>query len=82
MTYLVERLSALGVQVIPSEANFVTFCFNENARPCYEALLKKGIIVRHLASFGMESCIRVTIGTQEHNRRFMRALRAVLGARG
>jgi len=82
MLYLMEQLSAMGLEVIPSQANFVTFCFKENAKPYYEALLKKGIIVRHLASFGMEDCIRVTIGKPEHNLGFINALREAISERG
>lgn len=82
MLYLVEQLTAMGLEVIPSEANFVAFCLKENAKPYYEALLKKGIIVRHLASFGMENCIRVTVGMPEHNSGFISALREAIAGRG
>ena len=72
--FLTERLEKLGIAVIPSQANFVTFCLQENAKPVYESLLRSGVIVRHLGSFGMENCIRVTIGTPEQNQRFIHAL--------
>jgi histidinol-phosphate aminotransferase len=82
ISYLTQELSDMGLEVIPSEANFVSFCLGENARPYYEALLKKGVIVRHLASFGMENCIRVTVGKPEHNRRFIQALQETIAQRG
>jgi histidinol-phosphate aminotransferase len=82
IAYLTEELSGMGLEVIPSEANFVTFCVNENARPYYDGLLKKGIIVRHLASFCMDGCIRVTVGKPEHNQRFIHALRDVMAQHG
>jgi histidinol-phosphate aminotransferase len=44
----------------------------------YEGLLKEGVIVRHLASFGMPTCIRVTVGTASENERFVQALKKVL----
>ena len=78
MKFLEEELSRLGVEVIPSQANFLTFCLNRDANQVYNDLLSAGIIVRPLASFGMPRCIRVTIGTQEQNQRFVRALRNVL----
>jgi histidinol-phosphate aminotransferase len=73
--YLSAELTSLGFHVIPSQANFVCFCVGPKARDVYEYLLRNGIIVRHLASFGMEDWIRVTVGKMEHNEAFVRALR-------
>jgi len=80
MKYLVDELTALGLEVIPSEANFVAFCLNGDALPVYEALLNEGIIVRPLGSFGMPGCIRVTVGIEPENKRFVRALKSVLAS--
>jgi histidinol-phosphate aminotransferase len=80
MKFLQEELNALGLEVVPSQANFCCFCLGREARPLYEALLRQGVIVRHLASFGMERCMRVTIGTQAENRRFIEALKRALAA--
>jgi histidinol-phosphate aminotransferase len=74
LEYLVAELARLGVEVVPSQANFICFCLGSDARPVYEALLRQGVIVRHLASFGMSRCMRVTVGTREQNTRFVRAL--------
>ena len=78
MTYLTRQLSQLGFEVIPSEANFVTFCGTDDANALYQALLREGWIVRHLASFGMPNCIRITVGKDDENRRFIEALNKVL----
>ena len=72
--FLSQELKKLGAEVIPSEANFVCFCMGYDAVPIYNALLQRGIIVRHLASFGMDQCIRVTVGLKEDNVRFINAL--------
>jgi histidinol-phosphate aminotransferase len=77
--FLSQELNRLGAEVIPSEANFVTFCAGSDAMSVYKALLQQGIIVRHLGSFGMDDCIRVTVGLQEHNERFIDALKKILG---
>jgi histidinol-phosphate aminotransferase len=82
MGYIVQELQAMGLETIPSEANFVSFCWDSHARPLYEALLREGVIVRHLGSFGMEKCIRVTVGKDEDNRRFIAALRKTLSRSG
>jgi len=77
MDYLAIEFSALGLQFIPSQANFMAFRLGEATKECYEALLREGVIVRHLASFGMDEWIRVTIGTDDENRKFIKALRKV-----
>jgi histidinol-phosphate aminotransferase len=78
LAYLAGQLTVLGLKVIPSHANFIAFCWDRDAKPVYEGLLKEGVIVRHLASFGMPSCIRVTVGTESENVRFIEALKRVL----
>lgn len=80
LEFLTNELRAMGMEVIPSAANFITFCTGSNAGPVYEGLLREGVIVRHLASFGMEKCIRVTIGRPEENERFIGALTKILEA--
>ncbi len=75
--YLSKRLSDLGYKVIPSQANFVTFKTSNQAKVIYDGLLRRGIIVRHLASFGMPEYIRVTVGLDEHNERFINELSAL-----
>ncbi|MBI4964916.1 MAG: histidinol-phosphate transaminase [Desulfomonile tiedjei] len=80
MDYLSSELTSLGLEIIPSQSNFISFRWGNGARECYEALLHKGVIVRHLASFGMADWIRVTIGREDENRRFMSALKETLSA--
>jgi histidinol-phosphate aminotransferase len=77
--FLSQELKKLGAEVILSEANFVCFCMGYDAAPIYNALLQRGIIVRHLASFGMDQCIRVTVGLKEDNVRFINALKNIVG---
>jgi histidinol-phosphate aminotransferase len=77
--FLSQELKKLGAEVIPSEANFVSFCVGYDATPIYYALLERGIIVRHLASFGMDQCIRVTVGLEDDNVRFINALKDIFG---
>jgi len=78
MQYLEHELKNLGFEVVPSQANFLCFCASRNTKYIYEALLRRGVIVRHLASFGMENCIRVTIGKQPENERFIESLKEVV----
>ncbi len=73
--YLTSALRALGFYVLPSQANFVCFRAHGRAAELYDYLLRRGVIVRHLASFGMEDWIRATIGTMEQNAVFVRNVR-------
>jgi histidinol-phosphate aminotransferase len=76
---LVEACERLGLAVAgPAVANFVYVEVGEDSRPVFEALLREGVIVRPLASFGAPGAIRVTVGTSEENDLFATALERVL----
>jgi histidinol-phosphate aminotransferase len=70
-------LAGLGVRCVPSRANFVMVEVPNVAR-VYEKLLKLGVIVRPLASFGLERALRITVGTAGENARLIESLRTVL----
>ena len=80
--YLARELAALGCRVWPSMANFLMFALPESckhsARGLFEALLAKGLIIRPLASYGLERHLRISVGTAEENRLFIELLRAEL----
>ena len=68
-------LVALGLRPLPSEANFLYFDSGRDGRALFEALLREGVIVRHIEGTNL----RVTIGLPEENRQFLQALKQVLG---
>ncbi|MCS7191552.1 MAG: histidinol-phosphate transaminase [Armatimonadetes bacterium] len=74
-------LEKLGLQYVPTEANFVLINVNRPAKEVAEALLHKGIIVRPCEPFGLPTHLRVDIGTQETVERFLSALKEVLISR-
>jgi len=76
--YLYDEFSAMGLKYAPSRANFILVDVGKNAGDVFHWLLKEGVIVRPMTSFGMESALRVTIGTPQENRRFIKALKKVL----
>ncbi len=79
----VQECTAMGLKYAPSRANFILVDVGRSASEVFHWLLKEGVIVRPMTSFGMESALRVTIGTPEENRRFVKALKKVLaGAKG
>jgi histidinol-phosphate aminotransferase len=75
MAVVRDGLAAFGFQPLPSEANFLYFDAKRDGRAIFEALLREGVIVRHIQG----SWIRVTIGLPEENRQFLQALKTVLG---
>ncbi len=64
---LAARLTQAGALVYPSEANFllVDFTTSERAIAADAFLKSRGIIVRMVKSYGLPSCLRITIGTDE-----------------
>jgi histidinol-phosphate aminotransferase len=62
-----NELLRRGFEVIPSEANFVMIVFPEGAaaRRFTTELMRRGVIVRSLESFGLPACVRVSVGTDE-----------------
>ena len=78
MQQLSAGFQGLGFEFIPSYGNFITFKAGD-AAAINEGLLRQGVIVRPIAGYGMPEWLRVTIGTEAENRRFLAALEAVRG---
>jgi len=70
--FLSRELTALGLEVWPTDANFLLV--RTGGEGWAERLEREGVIVRPLAGFGMPDCIRVTIGLPEENERLVKAL--------
>ena len=79
--YLYDEFKALGLKYVPARANFILVDVGRSAAEIYQKLLLQGVIVRPMTSFGMESALRVTVGTPEENRRLIKALKTVLGSK-
>jgi histidinol-phosphate aminotransferase len=80
MQQLERGLAALGVRYLPSHGNFVLIEVGE-AQAVYHALLRQGIIVRPVGNYGLPAWLRVTVGTEAENARFLAALAPALAAR-
>jgi histidinol-phosphate aminotransferase len=75
---LMRGLDALGIGYVPSHGNFLLVRVGEGAT-VYDRLLRKGVIVRPVANYGLPEHLRVTVGLEEENRRFLSALREAVG---
>jgi histidinol-phosphate aminotransferase len=77
MRQILDGLRRLKLEWIPSFGNFVSFRVGDGAG-VFGALLKRGVIVRPIASYGMPEWLRVSIGLESENARFLAALGEVL----
>jgi histidinol-phosphate aminotransferase len=77
MAQLCGGFAQLGLTYIPSAGNFVTVQVGAGER-VFQSLLRRGVIVRPLVGYGMPEHLRVTVGSETENRRFLEALRPVL----
>lgn len=78
MQQLCAAFSRLGLSYIRSAGNFVTFHCGD-ARALNQFLLERGVIVRPVANYGMVDCLRVSIGTEAENARFIEVLTEAVG---
>src|SRR5213596_3486739 len=76
--FLCDEFTSMGLKYVPSRANFILLDVARSGSDVFQRLLKEGVIVRPMSSFGMETALRVTIGTPEENRRLIKALKKVL----
>lgn len=78
MRQLTDGFDKLGVDWIPSAGNFVTVHLKRSGETVYQALLKKGVIVRPIGVYQLPEHLRISIGTAAENQRFLDALTEVL----
>ena len=80
MAQLRAGCGGLGLGYIPSVGNFLAIDLGRPAAAIYQALLCEGCITRPVANYGLPNHLRVTIGLQAENARFLGALgRALAG---
>jgi len=80
ITRMREEIRAPGVKLYPSLANFVLVECGRPSTPIYDALLRRGVIVRPMAAWGLPTCIRVSIAREDELARVISTLNDVLGA--
>lgn len=72
--YFYHKFQKLGLDYVPSQANFVLVNVGHDAEVIFGALLKRGVIVRSMRPYGLNQSIRVTVGLPRENRVFIREL--------
>ncbi|MEX0805309.1 MAG: histidinol-phosphate transaminase [Candidatus Binatia bacterium] len=78
MEYLAQEFAGLGIEYVPSHANFILLRVG-NGEEVFKRLLAQGIIVRPMAGYQFPEYIRVTVGTMDENRMFINGLKRAVG---
>ena len=78
MAWLACEVKKLGCRPLPSHTNFFLIDLGTGAAAIYERLLRLGVIVRPMQPYGFPNHIRITVGTEAENRRFVASLAEVL----
>lgn len=78
LKYLAKQFDEIGIKYVPSFTNFILIDLKDNPMQVYNDLLKEGVIVRPVGGYGLKSHLRVSVGLEHENKRFISALRKVL----
>jgi histidinol-phosphate aminotransferase len=78
LDFIYAALDKRGIDYLRSQANFLLINVGQNANDVFNGLLKKGVIVRAMTSYGYPEHIRVNVGLHEENVRFIDALEKTL----
>ncbi|MGB9735344.1 MAG: histidinol-phosphate transaminase [bacterium] len=83
LDYLYRKLEEMNISFIPTQANFflVRVAPYMSAKQAFESLLKRGVIVRDMTSYGLGEYIRINVGTPAENRKFIREFKEILSNR-
>lgn len=75
---LYRGFEELGLSYTPSMSNFILVKLGEEAEQRYMELMRKGVIVRYGAAWGLPQHVRISIGAPEENQILLQALRQIL----
>ncbi|OGB89005.1 histidinol-phosphate transaminase [candidate division WOR-1 bacterium RIFCSPHIGHO2_01_FULL_53_15] len=73
--YLYAEFDKLKLEYKKTEANFIFIDLKKSADELFMTMMKKGVIVRPLSSFGLPQAIRISIGTRDQNEKLAAALK-------
>jgi histidinol-phosphate aminotransferase len=77
MSYLTQEIARLGLEQVPSKANFILVRVG-NGEEIFKRLLPSGVIVRPMGGYDLPEYIRVTVGKMEENVRFIECLKGIV----
>lgn len=79
LDYMYEAFNEMGLDYIPSQANFILFDTHQDAAKINHELLKEGVILRPVGNYGLPTQLRISVGLPHENEKAMHAIAKVLG---
>ncbi len=76
--FLQDAFQEMGLVHLPTMGNFISVNVKQDGLALYQKLLQQGVIVRPVANYDMPEYLRITIGTQQQNQRFIETLKQCL----
>ncbi|HWR60572.1 MAG TPA: histidinol-phosphate transaminase [Clostridia bacterium] len=76
--YIYAEFDKMGLEYARTEANHIIFNSGKDSGKVFDDMLKKGVIIRPVGGFTPNTWLRVSIGTMDENREFIRVLKEVL----
>lgn len=76
--YLYQALDEMGLEYVRTETNFFLIKVPKGGKKTFELMLKEGVIVRAMDSYGLGEYIRINVGLPEENQRFIKTLKSIL----
>ena len=74
-SFLQDVFDEMQLNYLPTMGNFIALNVKQDGLSLYQKLLQQGVIVRPVANYAMPQYLRITIGTQQQNQRFVEALK-------
>jgi len=76
--FLYREFRKLKLKFVKSWGNFILVDFGRDAREIFEAVQKKGIILRTINEYNLPTCLRITVGKSEQNRKLIAILKEII----
>jgi histidinol-phosphate aminotransferase len=80
--FFYHKLKQLGLEYLPSQANFILVHMKTDGQEVYQYLLRQGMIVRPMAAYKLPDWVRITIGRRGQNVQLIKLLKAYLVKNG
>ena len=78
LDFLYASLQRMGIEYYPTQANFFLIDVKRDADEVFEIMLRHGVIVRSMKSYGYPECIRINVGLEKENTRFIKVLEKIV----
>ncbi len=77
-SFLQTAFAEMNLNYLPSMGNFIAVNVKQDGLALYQKLLQQGVIIRPVTNYAMPEYLRITVGTQQQNERFVETLRQII----